>query len=145
MSDFSWIRFACHGHVDREQPLESYFQLEDGDLRVQDIMAAHLEHAEFAFLSACHSAAGSNEVPDENIHLTSALQLAGFRSVVGTMWEMCDTDAAYLARHFYSRVMKLGGQYSNAAEALHFAIRKLRERPESSSVERWSMFVHIGA
>jgi CHAT domain-containing protein len=144
MINFPWIHFSCHGQVDHDKPLDSYFHLEGGRLRVQDIIAAHLKHAELAFLSACHSAAGSLSMPDESIHLTSALQFSGFRSVVGTMWEMYDSDAKCLASHFYLRLVELGGRYSDAAEALHFAVKKLREK-KGSTLDRWVMFVHIGA
>jgi hypothetical protein len=62
--------------VNHEEPLESYFELEGGHLRVQDIMTAHLKHAEFAFLSACHSASGSFLMMlDESINFI--LQLPG--------------------------------------------------------------------
>jgi CHAT domain-containing protein len=135
-SDFS--------HANSSKPLDSYFHLEGGQLRVQDIIVAHLQYAEFAFLSACHSVAGGASIPDESIHLTSALQFSGFRSVIGTMWEMYDGDAEFLARHFYSKLIKLGGHYSNAAEALHFGVNKL-QRKEGSTLDRWIMFVHFGA
>jgi CHAT domain-containing protein len=152
MAKSRWVHFSCHGIVDHEEPFESYFELEGSRLRVQDIMDARLEHAEFAFLSACYSATSSGRIVDESISLTSALQLAGFRSVVGTMWTMYDPDAPHLTEGFYQNLMKHGGEYTDAAEALHHAIKKLR-RPEPNSptvinraaVHRWAMFIHIGA
>jgi CHAT domain-containing protein len=57
---------------------------------------------EFAFLSACHTAELTEEiVVDEGLHLTAALQYCEFRSVVGTMWAMADSDGMHLARQFY--------------------------------------------
>jgi CHAT domain-containing protein len=144
MAKFPWIHFSCHGNVVSNKPLDSCFHLEGGRLRVQDIIAANLPHAELAFLSACHSAAGGTILPDESMHLTSALQFAGFRSAVGTLWEMYDGEAPRLAKHFYSKLIELGGRYSDAAEALNFAIKKLRRRKDATP-DRWAMFVHIGA
>jgi CHAT domain-containing protein len=34
----------------------------------------------------CHTTVGDEESPDEAIHLVSAIQFAGLRSVIGTMW-----------------------------------------------------------
>jgi hypothetical protein len=145
MAKFRWIHLSCHGQVVHEKPLDSYFDLQGGGLRVQDIMSAHLEHAEFAFLSACHSAAGGTTMLDESIHLASSLQFAGFRSAVGTMWEMHDSVAPDLAKHFYTNIMKLGGRHTDAAKALHLATRQLRRANENLPPNRWAMFIHIGA
>jgi CHAT domain-containing protein len=142
MKRHSWVHLSCHGWVEHNTPLGSHFTLEGGNLHVQDIMRVNLQNAEFAFLSACNSAAGSRIMLDENLHLTSALQFAGFRSVVGTMWEMYDSDASSLTKDFYFAMGKLGGRYCNAARALHYALKQFRQRAE---VERWAMFIHVGA
>ncbi len=131
---YSWLHFCCHGVVLPEWPLNSYFQLQNSQLEVKDIITAHLTKAEFAFLSACHSAAPGELLPNESIHLASALQFAGFRSVVGT---------PAITKDFYTRLMKLGGRYTDAAKALHYAIRRCAVKKKGP--ERWAMFVHIGA
>ncbi len=99
------------------------------------------------FLSACHTAAAGEFLPDESIHLAGALQFAGFRSVVGTMWEMYDSEAPVFAKDFYRKLLRLGGRYTDAAEALHYAIRQCAKRCARHKMgpERWAMFVHIGA
>ncbi|KAH9055408.1 hypothetical protein EDB87DRAFT_1579876 [Lactarius vividus] len=64
-------------------------------LTLLDIARSRLPDAEFAFLSCCHAAEITQDsVADEALHLTAAMQYCGFRSVVGTMWEMADTDWA---------------------------------------------------
>ncbi|KAI9450791.1 hypothetical protein F5148DRAFT_986813, partial [Russula earlei] len=35
-------------------------------------------------------------IADEALHLTAAMQYCGFRSVVGTMWGMADSDGPEL-------------------------------------------------
>ena len=56
-----------------------------------DILQSHLPNAEFAFLFACHSAAGDYvHTRDEVLHLAVAMQFCGFSSVVGTLWGMAD-------------------------------------------------------
>lgn len=100
-----WAHFACHSHLE-EQPLNSWFQLHKGEhLTVIDLAKAQLPNAEFAFLSACHSAAGNiYSTPDESIHLAAALQFCGFRSVIGTLWAMVDDDGPTIADAFYKHM-----------------------------------------
>jgi hypothetical protein len=62
---------------------------------------ANLPTAEFAFLSACHTAeVTEGSVIDEGLHLAAAVQYCGFCSVVGMMWAMVDEDGRDLAKNF---------------------------------------------
>jgi CHAT domain-containing protein len=75
-----------------------------------DLIKARLSNAEFAFLSACHSAAiNIDNTPDEAIHLAAALQFCGFRSVVGTLWAMADVDGPDVAEDFYGYMFREPG------------------------------------
>ncbi|KAJ7818850.1 hypothetical protein B0H14DRAFT_2601032 [Mycena olivaceomarginata] len=47
------------------------------------------------------SSAADEGTPDEAIHVAAAMQFAGFRSMVGTLWEMADQDGPFVAREFY--------------------------------------------
>jgi CHAT domain-containing protein len=68
-------------------PLESGLILHDGHrLTVNEIMKQPTPSASLAFLSACETAVGTENLPDEAMHLAASLQFAGFRSVVATMW-----------------------------------------------------------
>ena len=87
-----WAHFACHGCLgDIFQPFHASFQLHDENhLTLLDLIQARLPNAEFALLASCHSAVGDPNTPDETILLAAALQFCGFRSVVGTLWELAD-------------------------------------------------------
>jgi CHAT domain-containing protein len=85
LPEASIVHFACHG-VQREDPLESALILQDGDLKLSQMIHRDLPKASIAFLSACHSAAGDVEQPDEMVHLGAAMLAAGFPSVIATMW-----------------------------------------------------------
>ena len=55
----------------------------------------HLPTAELAFLAARNTAEitiTEDGAPDEVLHLTAAMELSGFRSLIGTMWAMIDED-----------------------------------------------------
>jgi CHAT domain-containing protein len=80
------VHLACHGIQDQNDPLSSGFCLSDGKLTVSELMEIKLDHAFLAFLSACETAKGDKEQPDQAIHLAAAMLFCGFRSVVATMW-----------------------------------------------------------
>ena len=144
-----FVHFACHGTLEPGKPFEAGFELHrDARLTLLEIVRANLPAAEFAFLSACHTAEmteGSNV--DEGLHLAAAVQYCGFRSVVGTMWAMADEDGRDLAKNFYKALFanSRGTPYhERSAEALRFAVKKLR-RKRRITLERWVNFVHYGA
>jgi CHAT domain-containing protein len=142
--------FVCHGTLETGEPFNARFELHGGQrLTLLDIIRSRLPAAEFAFLSACHTAELTEEsVADEGLHLVAAVQYCGFRSVVGTMWAMANTDGKDLAKHFYKSVLS-GKQtgvpyYQRSAKALRDAAKKLR-RKRGVTLERWVNFVHYGA
>jgi CHAT domain-containing protein len=79
------LHLACHGYQ-KSDPLESCFALNDGPLTISALMELNLPNAMFAFLSACETAKGDQNQPDQAVHLAASLLFCGFRSVVGTMW-----------------------------------------------------------
>ncbi|KAH9047141.1 CHAT domain-containing protein [Lactarius hengduanensis] len=142
--------FACHGALETGKPFEASFKLHGGErLTLLDIVRSRLPNAEFAFLSCCHAAEITEEsIADEGLHLTAAMQYCGFRSVVGTMWEMADTDGRDLAKSFYKSLFSSERPgvpyYERAAEALRDATQTLRKK-RGITLERWVNFVHYGA
>jgi CHAT domain-containing protein len=77
---------ACHGIQHPTDALSSGFYLHDGTLTVSRLIELDLKHAFFAYLSACETAKGDAEQPDQTVHLAAAMLFVGFRSVVATMW-----------------------------------------------------------
>jgi CHAT domain-containing protein len=143
------VHFACHGDLEDGKPFDASFKLHGGErLKLLDIVHSQLPTAEFAFLSACHTAELTEEsIADEGLHLTAALQYCGFRSVVGTMWAMADTDGRDLARHVYRSMLSGNAEgqcYLRSAEAMRDAVKRLRS-VRGVTLERWVNFVHYGA
>ncbi|KAH8992704.1 CHAT domain-containing protein [Lactarius akahatsu] len=145
-----FAHFACHGVLETGKPFDASFKLHGGSrLTLLDIARSRLPDAEFAFLSCCHAAEITQDsVIDEALHLTAAMQYCGFRSVVGTMWEMADTDGRDLARSFYKSLFSSQETsvpyYERSAGALRDATQKLRGK-RGITLERWVNFVHYGA
>jgi hypothetical protein len=144
-----FVHIACHGTLEAGKPFEAGFELHaNARLTLLEIVRAHLPAAEFAFLSACHTAeVTEGSIMDEGLHLAAAVQYCGFRSVVGTMWAMADIDGRDLANFFYKALFSDSREipyHERSAKALHFAVKKLR-RKRGISLERWVNFVHYGA
>ncbi|KAH9164561.1 CHAT domain-containing protein [Lactarius sanguifluus] len=145
-----FAHLACHGVLETGKPFDASFKLHGGErLTLLDIARSRLPDAEFAFLSCCHAAEITQDsVADEALHLTAAMQYCGFRSVVGTMWEMADTDGRDLARSLYKSLLSNQETsvpyYERSAGALRDATRKLRGK-RGITLERWVNFVHYGA
>jgi CHAT domain-containing protein len=88
LPDSPILHLACHGQQDLENPLKSGFMLSDGMLTVRELMRLDLKNAFLAFLSACETAKGDPQHPDQNFHLAAAMLFVGFRSVIATMWSV---------------------------------------------------------
>ncbi|KAG1747661.1 CHAT domain-containing protein [Suillus lakei] len=143
LSRHQWLHLACHGIPNRKQPFESSFAMRDGPLQIRDIIQSHLQSPAFAFLSACHTTVGDESSPDEAIHLAAAMQFAGFRSVIGSMWSVDDSVANQIVSVFYENLVDDSGRLdcTRAAVALHKAIKTLRKK---IPFEQQIVFIHIG-
>ncbi|KAH0825948.1 TPR-like protein, partial [Lanmaoa asiatica] len=137
-----WVHLACHGLPNQKQPFESAFALHDGHFTIQRIMRCELENPQFAYLSACHTTVGDEESPDEVIHLASAMQFAGFRSVIGTMWAVDDGQTNKITSMFYDHMVDKSGRldHTRAAFALHKTMKKV-DIPFDQRI----LYVHLGA
>jgi CHAT domain-containing protein len=102
LEDHRFAHFSCHGILETGKPFDASFKLYDGKrLTLLNIIRSRLPSAEFAFLSACHTAELTEEsLSNEGLHLSAAVQYCGFRSVVGTKWAMADIDGKFLAKNF---------------------------------------------
>ena len=145
MKQSSWVHFACHGEQKVSNPTESALLLANGSrLTLSKIIQLHLPHADLAFLSACQTATGTEVLAEEAVHLTAGLLLAGYRGVIGTMWSIMDKDAPDVADEVYTELLSMDKpDSSQAAYALHVAVKNLRQKPNQSFFS-WVPFVHFG-
>jgi CHAT domain-containing protein len=150
LRDHQFVHIVSHGILEPGRPFEASFKLHNEKrLQLVDIIQSQLPDAEFAFLSACHTAELTDQsISDEVLHLAAVMQFCGFRSVVGTMWAVVDIDGPELAKYFYESVFsdeaQGGRHYERTAGALRDAVLHLRQKG-GISLERWVNFVHYGA
>ena len=127
------FHFAGHGHSDPAEPSRSCLLLEDWNtnpLTVGDLRDHRLqENPPFlGFLSACSTGANKTvRLADEGINLINAFQLAGFRHVVGTLWEVSDMHCVDVARVLYETLRDEGMTDVAVCRGLHRAVRALRD------------------
>lgn len=153
MQHISIAHFSCHGLVSAD-PSESQILLEDWPshpFSVEDITRLKLDRGRLAYLSACHSASNiSFQLLDEALHLAGACQLAGFPTVIGTLWQVDDMVSADVAESFYSALTPRDGvefKFERSARALHFAIRKVvdgKRKAKRDDPMLWAAHIHVG-
>jgi CHAT domain-containing protein len=133
------FHFSGHAVADPVVPSAGRLLAADLPLTVADVAALNLPDAHLAYLSACGTAHVGLRLPDEALHLANALQMAGYRHVVGTLWPVDDTESLERVRAFYAHP-----QWSaDPALALHHAVIAARDaHPFAPS--HWAGHVHSG-
>ncbi|KDN45316.1 hypothetical protein RSAG8_04903, partial [Rhizoctonia solani AG-8 WAC10335] len=146
MEEHDWVHLACHAHQNVKDPTKSGLFLHDGTLDLAAINRRSFKKKGLAFLSACQTATGDQTLPDEAVHLASGMLMAGYSSVIATMWSVVDQDAPFVADKVYSELMK-DGKLGNgeAGKALHNAVAGLRGRVGEKKFARWVPYIHIGS
>ena len=84
--------------------------------------------------------------------MAGAFQLAGFPTVVGTLWQIQDKHSAEIAKRVYGTMLSEEGKLDirRAARGLHFSIRQVREDMLKESGYRtsdpltWAPYIHVG-
>ncbi|KAG8739529.1 hypothetical protein FRC10_005477 [Ceratobasidium sp. 414] len=146
MERHNWIHLACHATQDSTRPIASGFHLHDGVLNLSSIVQKSLKNKGLAFLSACQTATGDEKVPGEAVHLAAGMLVAGYKSVIATLWSIKDEDAPLVAERVYARLLRDGTMRSGeVAEALHGAVGALRDVVGDEAFDRWVPYVHLGA
>ncbi len=149
MSQHEVVHLACHGIQDGNNPLDSSFALYDGKLKLGSLMTVSLEKAELAVLSACQTAMGNEDIPEEAVHLAAGMLAVGYPSVIATMWSIGDEDAPHIASKVYAFLF---GQSDHgeakerlkSAYALHEAVKQLRQEVGDLNFVKWVPFIHFG-
>jgi hypothetical protein len=145
MARHSRLHLACHAVADPVHPSRSRILLadhRDHPLTAADIARLELPGADFAFLSACETGLTAAALADESVHLGSALQVAGYRHVVATLWAVADRPAARLSRDVWTAVAQEGDS-ARVPYAVHAAVRRLRQRYPRRPWA-WAAHVHLG-
>ena len=150
---------ACHSESSLTDLSQSLLLLSDwktNPLTVLDLASTKLANRQLAYLSACHTGVSHNlNLLDESIHLVSTVQLAGYPSVVGSLWQVKDRRSSEVAKSVYTVILDKGTtlRVDKAVEGLHLAIHTLREEtkkvPGLKMIDKtdamvWAPYIHYG-
>lgn len=145
MEQYGSVHLACHASQNTLKPTESCFHLCDGKLSLSAIAKKSLKNKSLAFLSACQTATGHEKMPDEAIHLAAGMLVAGYPTVIATMWSINDGDAPLIADRVYGELIKFGSLGDGrVARALHAAVGVLRTKVGVKQFAQWVPYIHIG-
>ncbi|RKK92277.1 hypothetical protein BFJ68_g8662 [Fusarium oxysporum] len=128
------FHFAGHGCTDTADPSKSQLYLKDWEtnpLTVASLLELnlHQEGPFLAYLSACGTGQiKSQRLFDEGIHLISACQLAGFRHVIGTLWEVNDQSCVDMAAIIYEEMLRGHMSDESVCRGVHVATKAKRDQ-----------------
>jgi tetratricopeptide (TPR) repeat protein len=149
LKEHAVVHFAGHGSQNWDDVQSGSLYCHDhelaGPLRVTDISRLRLTNARLAFLSACETARGTAELPNEMLHLAGSLQLAGFEHVVAAQWSVNDAYALRIAGAFYEGLSEPETHDldpDRASSALHQAIQRVRIEDDRPIC--WAAYIHTG-
>ncbi|CAE6383820.1 unnamed protein product [Rhizoctonia solani] len=146
MEQHDWVHLACHAHQNVNDPTKSGFFLYEGTLDLAAINRRSFKNKGLAFLSACQTAIDDQKLHSEAVHLASGMLMAGYSSVIATMWSVIDEDMPYVVDKVYGQLMKEGKLGNGeAGKALHDAVAELRGKVGEEEFERWVPYIHIGS
>jgi tetratricopeptide (TPR) repeat protein len=139
LNDCDIFHFAGHGETDPVNPSKSSLVLCDESLAVADLFETNLHSRNpfLAYLSACGTGQVKHDrLMDEALHLIAAYQIAGFRHVIGTLWEVNDKSCVEAAAITYKWLQERNMTDDSVSEGLHRASMKLRESWISDNAAR---------
>ncbi|MFE1444625.1 CHAT domain-containing protein [Streptomyces sp. NPDC058739] len=144
LRDSSVLHFAGHGVMHAGSQRVGGLELADGLLTTASLLEARPVAPQFAFVSACHTAADGAGTPWQAVGLPAALHLGGYQHVIGTLWEIDDRTHADMSALFYEGLGTTGSaDPKRSAWALNRAVRRMRDRyPHIPSL--WAAHVHVG-
>ncbi|KAH8202264.1 hypothetical protein TruAng_003541 [Truncatella angustata] len=129
LNDCDIFHFAGHGWTNPLDPSRSALLLSGENLTVADLFETNLHSRTpfLAYLSACATGQVKHGgLIDEALHLIAAYQHAGFRHVIGTLWEVNDQSCVEAATTTYEWIKNKNMSNASVSEGLHRAITKLR-------------------
>ncbi len=141
----SGIMLVGAGHAYSDETLEREFQaiknsekFEDGILTAYEAMNINLLNTDIVILSACETGLGEVKNGEGVYGLQRALQTAGAKSIIMSLWKVSDQATKELMIHFYTEWIKT----KDKRKAFRVAQAKLKQSFPDPIY--WGAFVMIG-
>lgn len=148
LNKYKYLHIATHGFVNTEDPDQSGLMFypddtsdEDGILYGPEIYNMSIG-ADLVTLSACETGMGKVISGEGLIGLTRALQFAGAKNQLVSMWKVSDKSTSQLMRNFYGYLIE--NPSANYSESLTFVKRQMVSSGDYAHPYFWSPFILIG-
>lgn len=136
-ANWGMVQFSGHATIDRAEPWKSALQF-DVPLTAREIAAIHFDGTSVVILGACSTLAFDRERVEGTSTIATAFLQAGVPTVIGTLRDVDDADAAALIVKLHERLER----GMPPAAALRDAQRTLIR--EGRGHDAWSAFVVMG-
>ena len=143
LSSVALVHIAAHGRMETGQillapsPSTRVRTEKDCLLTMTDVLQAN-PRAKMVVLSCCHNAQG--EIKAEGVvGIARAFLGAVARAVLVSLWGIDDEATMEFMKHFYGELVK----GMKASEALHEAMKCIRESQQFGEVKYWAPFLLI--
>ncbi len=147
IQEVSLVHIAAHGDAERGEialaPNSSAIGIpkkEEFMLTMKDVAEVGIK-AKLVVLSCCHSASGKILTAEGVVGIARAFLGSGARSVLMSLWAVDDDATKAFMNIFYKCLIR---EKVSASEALHQAMKKMRESPLYNDVKHWAPFVLLG-
>ena len=148
LTSSQFVHIATHGFVNTDDPERSGIMFypkeeseEDGILYGKEIYELTID-TDLVVLSACETGLGKVVSGEGLIGLTRALQYAGARNQIVSMWKVSDASTSQLMKAFYSFI--LNNNNTTYSQALTQVKRDMLSSSSYAHPYFWSPFVLLG-
>jgi CHAT domain-containing protein len=119
---------------------------DDGILTADEISRLYLSSAEWVVLSACDSGGGRIQLDDGLLGLRRAFQIAGAKTVIGSLWPVDDELTREWMRKLYESRLEEGLDTPASVHAANIALlERLHRDGPSTHPALWGGFVSFGS
>jgi CHAT domain-containing protein len=117
---------------------------DDGVLTAEEIAGLDLSGVRLAVLSACDTGQGKIAIAEGVFGLRRALEIAGVRAVLMSLWRVPDREARRWMKSFYTELFAGAAPEAASRAASLEALRRLRDRGQPTHPYLWAGFVAAG-
>lgn len=146
LQKYKYLHFATHGFVNESKPALSRIFLspgndEDGSLYAGEIYNLKI-NADLVTLSACETGLGKITKGEGVVGLSRALQYAGARNIIVSLWQVADASTSQMMIEFYK--YNLNNEHHGYNTALRNAKLSLLNSDEYNKPYYWAPFILVG-
>lgn len=146
LGKYRFVHFATHGQVNESEPALSRIFLspdkgEDGSLYTGEIYNLKI-NADLVTLSACETGLGKVAKGEGIVGLSRALQYAGAKNIIVSLWQVADASTSQMMIEFYK--YNLSNDHHGYNTALREAKLSLLNSDEYNRPYFWAPFILVG-